>query len=273
MDVNNVKSDNDTKKITFVLVTILVLMVTTTSATYAWLALTATATNNITGTVASGGLAFQLSNNANTTSGVPSLIKPTGSAYTSAPMIPQLAYSGSTNILQKAVTGVKPTGGSAVVPCVDSNGNVVCRVYTFTIRNNATAKVQVNGRIYFTNAPTNLRWALMTNATTVAVTGTTTDKNFRSPKTSANCAATTATTDTDCWFDIGSDESDGIVGRTLAPSGGASSTSAASGSYRQYWIVFWINETGAVQNDSGTWTATIAFTSSNGTGITSTINS
>ena len=248
------KKNQDSKKIITLIVLIATLMVCETGATFAYFAIGTSANNAIQGTVASGNLAFQLNNSATTTSGIPSLVKP-ASTYANSPMIPQYAYFSSKNVLQSAVTA----------NCIDANSNVVCRIYTFTIRNNATATVKVNGRIYFTGASTNLRWALMTNASTVAVTGTTPATNLRVPQTATNCTASTSTTGNtanNCWF---------ALDKSLAPSGGASSTNAASGSYQQYWLVFWINETGAVQTDSGTWYATIEFTSSNGTGITSTI--
>lgn len=90
----------------------------------------------------------------------------------------------------------------------------------------------------------------MTNATTVPTFTSTSDTNIKVASTSDVAFASNL---------------------SLNPSGGASSTSPATGSYQQYWIIFWINETGTVQTDSGTWAATITFTSSNGTGITSTI--
>ncbi len=264
MDNNKkVQNDNDRKKITYVAIAILVLMITTTGATYAWLAIGATSANSMTGTVASAALNFQLGSSNNTTSGVPSQVAPV-SPYASDPMVPQRDYYSSTNVLQKAVTGVHPTGvsGSTVYQCVDSNANVVCKVYTFTIRNNSTATAVVNGRIWFANAPTNLKWALMTSGTAVSVTASNTAGNVRSPKTAASCTTSTATSDNDCWF---------AISKSLVPSGGATLASAASGSYQQYWLVFWIHETEAVQTDSGTWTASIEFTSSDGKGITSTI--
>lgn len=240
---NNVKKNGDSKKIVTLIVLIATLMVGTTGATYAYFAVSAAANNNITGTVASGGLAFQLSNSATTTSGVPSLTAP-GSTYASKPMVPQYAFNNSKNVLALALTG---TGGNS---CVDANGNVVCRVYTFTIRNNSSAVAVVNGKISFTNPTTNLKWALMTSATAVPDITSTTDTDIKAASTSDTTFATNL---------------------SLNPSGGASSTSAATGSYKQYWIIFWINETGSSQTDSGTWTANITFTSSNGTGITSTI--
>ena len=266
--MSETSKNRDLKKITTIFILIVTLMVCETGATYAYFAISASSANTITGTAAAGGLALQLGNSANTTSGTPSLVSPTGT-YASKPLVPQYAYKSNTNVLQKAVTGVHPASesGTTVFPCVDANGNAICRIYTFTVRNNATATAVVNGRIYFAGAPTNLRWALMTSATAVTVSGTTAATNFRTPQTSANCTASTATTGTNannCWF---------AVDKSLNPSGGASSTSAASGSYQQYWVVMWINETGAVQTDSGSWTASIEFTSSNGTGITSTITS
>ena len=240
---NNVKKNGDSKKIVTLIVLIATLMVGTTGATYAYFAVSAAANNNITGTVASGGLAFQLSNSATTTSGVPSLTAPTNASYTSKPMVPQYAYNNSKNVLALALTGSNDK-------CVDANGNVVCRVYTFTIRNNSSAVAVVNGKISFTNPTTNLKWALMTSATAVPDITSTTDTDIKAASTSDTTFATNL---------------------SLNPSGGASSTSAASGSYKQYWIIFWINETGSSQTDSGTWTANITFTSSNGTGITSTI--
>lgn len=227
-------NNNDSKKITFVVVAILVLMLTTTGGTYAFLALSATATNNITGTVASASLTF---------SAAPSPVAPTGT-YANLPLVPQYAYNNSKNVLQLAVNGVTPAGGSAVVPCVDANGNAVCRVYTFTIKNNSTAAVSVSGTISFTNPTTNLKWAPMSSANSVADITSATD-------TDIHTASTTAATFTDA---------------------AANTTwSIAANDTKQFWAVFWINETGSSQNDSGTWYATITFTDSNGKGVTSTI--
>ena len=141
MSNEQIKKDSDSKKILTLIVLIGVLMITTTSATYAYFAFSATATNNMTGTAATASLVFQLNNNTNTTSGIPSLTAPTNSTYTSKPMIPQYAYNNSSSVLSSALTGA-----SGKDKCVDGNGNVICRVYTFTIRNNSTATVKVNGK-------------------------------------------------------------------------------------------------------------------------------
>lgn len=119
--------------------------------------------------------------------------------------------------------------------CLDANGNVVCKVYTITVSTSSTAKTPTTGTITFTGATTNLKWRLASNATTLGTTGTT--------KVASSTAATFATP-----------------------------TFSASTQSFTYYIVVWINETGASQTDSGTWRATITFNNVNG-GITSTITS
>jgi len=225
------KNNGDSKKIYSLLVLIAIVMVTTTGGTYAYLALSATATNKVTGTVASGNLTF---------SAEPSIVSP-NTTYASKPMVPQYAYNNSKNVLQLAVTGGKPSGSSSAVPCVDGNGNVVCKVYTFTIKNSSTATVVIDGKIKFTSPSANLKWANMTSATAVTISSAS-DSNIHKATTS------------DVAFN--------------------SNLSLTAGATKQYWIVFWIQELGGTtaQTDSGTWTATISFTSSNGTGITSTIS-
>ena len=59
---------------------------------------------------------------------------------------------------------------------------------------------------------------------------------------------------------------------TQTPSGnslGESVTLSASAS-QEYYIVIWINETGAEQTDSGSFTGTVAFNAADGSGVTST---
>ena len=63
-----------------------------------------------------------------------------------------------------------------------------------------------------------------------------------------------------------------ISDTTPAPT--TTTTSANPGScVARFFVVVWINETTEIQNDSGTWRATVSFNSSNGTGVTSTITS
>ena len=59
---------------------------------------------------------------------------------------------------------------------------------------------------------------------------------------------------------------------TQTPSGnslGASVTLGASAS-QEYYVVIWIDETGAPQEDSGSFTGTVAFNAADGSGVTST---
>lgn len=230
MNNSDKKSNGDSKKIYSLLVLIAIVMITTTGGTYAYLALSATATNKPTGTVASGNLTFSTE---------PSIVSP-NTTYASKPMVPQYAYNNSKNVLQLAVTGGNPGGSSSPVPCVDDNGNVICKVYTFTIKNSSTATVVIDGKIKFTSPSENLKWANMTSATAVTISSAS-DGNIHKATTS------------DVAFN--------------------SNLSLTAGATKQYWIVFWIQELGGTnaQTDSGTWNATISFTSSNGTGITSTI--
>lgn len=240
-NTNSVEKNNDTKKITALIILIVTVMVTTTSATYAFFQFSASSNNTLTGTAATASIAFA---SAPTTP-----IAPNVTSYQAKPMVPQKSLNGTTNVLQKAVTGVKPAGESNVIPCVDGNGNAVCRVYSFTIQNNSTATAVIKGQIQFAwgannsaaNWFENLKWKLMTSATAVTV--------------SSSDAAKSATK---AWQDF-------ATGLSLAPN-----------ATKQYWIVIWIEEIGSNQNntDKGTWTASIQFINNvDGTGITSTITS
>ena len=240
------KKKYNVNKIVLLVALIATVMITTTGATYAYFAFSANATNNITGTAASASLEFRTSSTAAENSGIPSLIAPSNSSYTGRPMAPQKAYAGTngaTNVLQKALTGA-----SGKDKCVDANGNAICRAYTFTITNMSTAAIVIKGQIKFAwssgGSFANLKWKLMTNETTVVA--------------ASGNAGTVATT-TYQTFDNN-------------VSLGAKGTATEK---KQYWIIVWIEETGTAQNsiDLGSWYGTIEFTSSNGTGITSTITS
>ena len=248
---NNIeKKDNDTKKIFVVIVLLMTLMVCTTGATYAYFAISATAANNITGTAASATISFGTNPDNPTT--IPTLIAPSNDTYTSLPMVPQISYTGTTNVLQKALTGA-----SGKDKCVDDNGNVICKAYTFTIHNLSTSTVTIRGNIKFTYTSgstfTNLRWQLMSNATTVNITKKDAGTTFA---TGVPVKASTS----QVYFDT------------------ENVSLAANGGSKQYWLIFWIEETNANQSstDKGTWYATInfesfdAFGNANG-GVTSTI--
>lgn len=227
-NINNSK-DKDTKKIATVFILIVALILCETGATYAYFQVTATSNNTLTGTAATANLVFTTT---------PTLIAPTNSSYVNGKMVPQKSLNGSTNVLQLAFNGA-----SGKDKCVDGNNNVICRAYSFVIKNSSTATVVVKGQVQFTwgdsDTYTNLKWKLMTNSTTVAVAsgneGITVSKNT--------------------WQNFATNVS-------LAPNG-----------TQQYWIIVWIEETGGIQNttDKGTWYASIKFEDNAGQGITSTI--
>ena len=149
MNKNGNKSSADTKKILATFVMIITLMFCIISATYAYLAFTAS--NNIaTGTIAESGLTLTITQQ---TLGGPK----SGTAGTV--MVPQLSSS-----LETAMgTDYK---------CVDRNGNIVCKVYKIDISTNSTATIPTKGTITFTSQTTNLKWQLASDATTLGSVGT-----------------------------------------------------------------------------------------------------
>ena len=129
--------------------------------------------------------------------------------------------------------------------CVDGNTNIVCKVYTIKVTNNSTAQVKVNGTITFANSTNmpNLKWRLVTGVNTLGSN------------------ATNSANDSNTQTFVSNEE--------LTKSGGNMT----------YYIIIWINAkmdkdqpTKEVsQTDTGTFTATIDFKSSDGLGVTSTI--
>lgn len=180
----------------------------------------------------------------------------TNSAVTGTAASASLSLSVTKNFPTKANTGVLVPQKEAALAsamgstygCVDGNTNIVCQVYTITVTNNSSAQVVVNGTITFANSTKmpNLKWRRTTNTTTLG--------------SNATNAANTAS------------EQSLASNITLKKSG-------VSGNTATYYIVVWINAqldssgNEVAQTDTGTYTATIKFTSSNGTGITSTITS
>lgn len=250
--INTPKKDQDSKKILTLVVLIAVFMLSTTGATYAYFAFT-TPTATISGEAATASLVF--TSGTGTDAGTAANVGPTNTTYTSQPMVPQISYTGTTNVLQKALTGA--TGKDK---CVDANGNVICKAYTFGVANTSSAAVNVKGSITFnwSNPSTfaNLRWKLMDSATAVTL----------STKTAGTAFSTTAPIKAVKGSKVYFDTQNVFLSKTNGK--------------KQYWLIVWIEETGGDQNntDKGTWTATIAFDAFNtdGTsigGLTSTITS
>ncbi len=180
----------------------------------------------------------------------------TNNSVTGTAASASLALTVTKNLPTKANTGVLvpqkeaalATAMGSTYGCVDGNTNMVCQVYTITVTNNSSAQVVVNGTITFagsTKMP-NLKWRKTTNASTLG-SNTTNAANTTTAQSLANNV-------------------------TLKKSG-------VSGNTATYYIVVWINAqldssgNEVAQTDTGTYRATVQFTSSNGTGITSTITS
>ena len=119
--------------------------------------------------------------------------------------------------------------------CVDDNNNTVCQVYSIKITNTGTATVKINGTITFGNIDKmpNLKWRLIQNKNTYG--------NYSSHYASLDEAR----------FD--------------------SNLMLRKGASKTYYMVIWIDEVDKNQPDTGKYNATIDFSSSNGTGVTSTV--
>lgn len=229
---NNIKKDNDTKKIITMIVLICALMIGTTGATYAYFALTATNDNTATGTAATASLTLTVVEEA--LGGTE-----TSEVTQTGKMVPQL-YAGL------------GTAMSEQYKCVDTNGNTVCKAYTVTVTNGSTAAVKLSGTIQFSgnDSMPNLRMARTTNTTT------------RGSNTIVTVGTGTAT-----WDLIAIDGTSCVI----STAGSCDTELYAAGESKTYYFVVWINETNAVQTDSGTWVGTITFQGENGKGVTSTI--
>ena len=219
---NEFKEASDSKKIITLVVLILTVMICTTSATYAYFALTPVTNSAVTGTAASASLSLSVTKN-----------------------FPTKANTGVLVPQKEAALG---SAMGSKYGCVDGNTNIVCQVYTITVTNNSSAQVVVNGTITFANSTKmpNLKWRKTTNTTTLGSNATNAANNTNAQALASNV--------------------------TLKKTG-------VSGNTATYYIVVWINAqldsngNEVAQTDTGTYTATVRFTSSNGTGITSTITS
>ena len=209
---NNVRKENDSKKIVTMIIMVCVLMLCTTGATYAYFALSATNTS-VAGTAATANLTLAVSK-----------IKPTGTG--SEKLVPQYSYNNSTNTLKSAVDA----------NCIDGNNNLVCQVYTIVLTNNSGAFILT------ADSMTNLKWYKIARGS-----GTTPTTTYTYPTTTSAYGNLKAYTHLDSARELN-----------------------AGASY-YYVVVVWLEETGEAQTDSGSFSGTISFNSSDGGGLTSTI--
>lgn len=190
----------------YAVVGVATLVVAIIGATFAYFSATAENTTDVTGTTATG---------ANLTL----TVERVSDTATAANMVPML----DTN-LQKGVTG---EGGKS---CVDKNGNTVCQVYKVNIANGSNIAVNVKGTMTLSGGgATNMRWQVLTNATTI------------------NASAETINAGTE-----------GVIVANQA----LTSTANAATASADFYIVVWLHETGSDQTDPDagkTFTGSITF--------------
>lgn len=237
MGNDNVRKDNDSKKIVTMIVMICTLMLCTTGATYAYFAISAT-NATATGTAATVGLNLTVSRVT------PTSTKWSGSTQT---MVPQLD-AGLASAMNSANS------------CVDGNGNVVCQVYKITIENTGTSAVRLRGAVFFsvTGTYTNLFWKQVTNANTM---GSNTTYKFSTAETTNSTTANAANST--------------LIGDLLLAKADSTTPNNSGNDYSEFFVVVWIRETNGEQNatDTGTWVMNVSFKDKvNPTkGVTSTI--
>ena len=132
--------------------------------------------------------------------------------------------------------------------CVDSNNNIVCQVYSVTIRNNSTASVMLDGKIYFfsdeqmqsniSTAMPNLKWKLVESF----------DEETISNSVLGNASINSASS------------GGGIFSDDLLLS---------SNQEGKFYLIVWVNETNSSQTDlNSTFYGKVSFIASNGSGVT-----
>ena len=208
MEENNRKGTG----VFYAVVGVATLVVAIIGATFAYFSASATNNTDVTGTTASG-------------ASLAIAITKVSDEATSKNMIPMLSTD-----LQKGVTG------TASKSCIDANGNTVCQVYKVTVTNGSTdIGINVKGTMNLTSTGKNMKWQVLTDATTV------------------NSNATT----------VAQGENGTIVDNQAL---------TASGTH-DFYLVIWLDETNAEQDadDAGkTFNGTVTFNGVNADGSSST---
>ncbi len=133
----------------YAVVGVATLVVAIIGATFAYFSASTTNKTDVTGSTASG-------------ASLSMAITRVSDAGTAAKMIPML-----TTDLQKGVTGTESKS------CIDANGNTVCQVYKITVTNgSADIGINVKGTMNLASTAKNMKWEVLTDATTVKADGT-----------------------------------------------------------------------------------------------------
>lgn len=236
MDIlKNSARENIFSKLQLAITLVLILFLSVTGATYAYMSTTATNIGTITGNMATVNLTLDVAK-----------VFPTANSENTGVMVPQLSTSGSSS---------SPLSSALKSGCVDGNGNVVCQVYEIVIKNDGgTATLVVDGTVsFYSNAAMtasinstmpNLKWKLIRLV----------DK--------ANPLSSALGTEVDRFA---SDDNNVF----------ADNVTMVTDFSKSYYMIIWIDETGEEQTiDVGkTFYASIDFNASNGTGVTATFGS
>lgn len=144
----------------------------------------------------------------------------------------------SETLLDKALKGDTASGSKM---CLDKDSNTVCQVYKITVTNTGTAPARLDGTLTLTAAGyTNLKWANVN-----LNEGLTTDAIPTTVGTNLNASTVKAITSNELY------------------------TASAK---KYYYVMVYINETNASQNDTdkGSFTGVVTFNTAGGTGTTAT---
>lgn len=128
----------------YAVVGVATLVVAIIGATFAYFSASATNDTDVKGSTASG-------------ASLAIAVTKVSDEATAKNMIPMLSTD-----LQKGVTGTSSKS------CIDANGNTVCQVYKVTVTNgSADIGINVKGTMNLTSNAKNMKWQVLTDATTV----------------------------------------------------------------------------------------------------------
>ncbi len=204
--------ENNGRGIFYGVIGVATLIVAIIGATFAYFSASATNDQDVTGTTASGAsLAIAISR-----------VSDTGTAKNMVPML--------NTDLQKGVTGTSSKS------CIDANGNTVCQVYKVTVTNgSADIGLNVKGTMNLTSTAKNMKWQVLTDATTVNASATTVNQGTEGTITDNQALTAKGTHD--------------------------------------FYLVVWLEETNAAQDDDDagkTFTGNVTFNGVNSDGSAST---
>lgn len=229
MEENNRKGPG----VFYAVVGVATLVVAIIGATFAFFSASATNNDVITGNTAeAGGITLTVTAITDKTS----------------KLIPLNLVTGTSDTVDQFADALGTEKGAS---CKDSNGNTVCQVYSIYVKNDSpTATVNVRGTLNLATESTNMKWQLLTNATstTRADFATVVDKGVTGNVT------------------VG-----GNTGGTATDKNAASQTLAAQGD-ATYYVLVWLEETGTAQEgaDAGqSFTGTVTFNAVDAAGNTS----